>query len=303
MFDNSNPYYRQVQLLVRVIPLIAKHKQFSLKGGTAINLFVRELPRLSVDVDLVYLPVNERNIALSDIIQALESIAASIEKSGIAKVHRQVETGKLFIDSNNARVKIEVSTMLRGHVLSPVMMDVCKTVEGTVGSASMQVMNIKELYAGKLCAALDRQHPRDLFDVKLLLENEGIDEELMNILLVYIMSSSRPMAELLSPNIKDIQETFKNHFEGMTLEAVSCQALEVAREQMISKIHGLLTLEHKKFLLDFKKGNANWDYFSYPEVRNMPSIKWKQLQLEKMSQPKRKSAIQKLEDILSGLGK
>ena len=49
--DNNNIYYRQVQLLVQLLPLIAEEHCFALKGGTAINLFIRELPRLSVDID------------------------------------------------------------------------------------------------------------------------------------------------------------------------------------------------------------------------------------------------------------
>ena len=50
-------YRRQVQLLIRVLPSIAEEACFALKGGTAINLFVRDMPRLSVDIDLTYLPV------------------------------------------------------------------------------------------------------------------------------------------------------------------------------------------------------------------------------------------------------
>lgn len=48
-------YRRQVQLLVRVLPLVDTEKCFALKGGTAINLFYRALPRLSVDIDLLYI--------------------------------------------------------------------------------------------------------------------------------------------------------------------------------------------------------------------------------------------------------
>jgi hypothetical protein len=53
----DNPFYRQVVLLIELLPLVARERCFALKGGTAINLFVRDLPRLSVDIDLTYLPI------------------------------------------------------------------------------------------------------------------------------------------------------------------------------------------------------------------------------------------------------
>ena len=60
-------YRRQVQLLVRTLPLVAQEECFALKGGTAINLFYRNLPRLSVDIDLAYLPLADRAQSLAEI--------------------------------------------------------------------------------------------------------------------------------------------------------------------------------------------------------------------------------------------
>ena len=72
-------YAAQVALLVRVLPYVAKEEIFALKGGTAINLFYRELPRLSVDIDLTYLPVKDRTESLVEINDAMDRIAAAIE--------------------------------------------------------------------------------------------------------------------------------------------------------------------------------------------------------------------------------
>ena len=63
----SSPFFKQVELLLRTLPYIAAEKCFALKGGTAINLFVRDMPRLSVDVDLTYLPVEPREESLGKI--------------------------------------------------------------------------------------------------------------------------------------------------------------------------------------------------------------------------------------------
>lgn len=74
-------YRQQVELLVRTLPSVAAETVFALKGGTAINLFVRDLPRLSVDIDLTYLPVKPRNDSLSEIEETLQRIGNSISQS------------------------------------------------------------------------------------------------------------------------------------------------------------------------------------------------------------------------------
>ena len=60
-------YYNQAELLLRILPLIYRQREFALKGGTAINFFFRNLPRLSVDIDLVYLPIEDRATTLQNI--------------------------------------------------------------------------------------------------------------------------------------------------------------------------------------------------------------------------------------------
>jgi len=74
----SDIYRRQVELLVRTLPYVAEEECFALKGGTAINLFVRDLPRLSVDIDLTYLPVADRDQSLTEIDDALKRIGVRI---------------------------------------------------------------------------------------------------------------------------------------------------------------------------------------------------------------------------------
>lgn len=70
----DSPYFKQVQLLLRVMPYIAMEKRFALKGGTAINLFVRNMPRLSIDIDLVWLPLEPRKQTLEKMSSALRVI-------------------------------------------------------------------------------------------------------------------------------------------------------------------------------------------------------------------------------------
>jgi predicted nucleotidyltransferase component of viral defense system len=172
-------YRRQVALLLRTIPFIAGEKCFALKGGTAINLFVRDLPRLSVDIDLTYLPVFGREKALVAIDKAMKRIVKRVEK-GIPAAHltealTESSITKLIVREAGVQIIIEVTPVLRGCAYESKLCSVSPAVEEMFGFAEMQVVSFADLYAGKIVAALDRQHPRDLFDVKHLLTNEGIE--------------------------------------------------------------------------------------------------------------------------------
>lgn len=76
----SEVYRKQLQLLIRTLPLVADEDCFALEGGTAINLFYRDLPRLAVDIDLAYLPVAQRQRSLREIETALKRIAGRVRE-------------------------------------------------------------------------------------------------------------------------------------------------------------------------------------------------------------------------------
>lgn len=160
----------------------------------------------------------------------------------------------------------------------------------------MQVLNIADLYGGKLCAALDRQHPRDLFDVKVLLENEGINEDVRKAFIFYLISNDRPFYEVLNPSLKDVSELYKKEFIGMTTENIPYEDLIKARENCILIIKNTLTLNEKNFLLSFKTGEPDWNLIDIPKLNEFPSIKWKLLNIKKMSLTKREENIKKLKN-------
>jgi predicted nucleotidyltransferase component of viral defense system len=162
-------YRRQVALLMRVLPLVAAEDCFALKGGTAINLFIRNMPRLSVDIDLTYVPIKPRNISLQEIDAALKRI---VERARAALRGVQFSYGprdadgiatRLFVRVDGTQTKIEVTPVLRGCVFEPAMRSVSEAVEDVFGFAEMRIVSFSDLYGGKLVAALDRQHPRDFF--------------------------------------------------------------------------------------------------------------------------------------------
>jgi predicted nucleotidyltransferase component of viral defense system len=199
-------YRRQAALLIRLLPLIAEEKCFALKGGTAINFFVREMPRLSVDIDLTYVPVQRYKESLVAIDAAIGRIAARIKRgisgSTLAEGKKGART-HLLVRAEGVTNEIEVTPVMRGCVYEPELKSVMDTVEETFGFAEMPVLSFADLYAGKFCAALDRQHPRDFFDARELLNNEGIDENLRRAFLVYLVTHKRPIHEMLAARRKE----------------------------------------------------------------------------------------------------
>ncbi len=301
--DRSNPFFKQVELLIAALPLVAKQECFALKGGTAINLFVRDLPRLSVDIDLAYLPIKDRDTSLAEIDSALRSIAADIEKKLSSQVTQSVLRGtgkviKLIVTRNGSVIKIEISPVLRGRVFESGLQNISPRAEEYFGYVEAPILSYDDLYAGKLCAALDRQHPRDIFDIKLLLEDTGITESLKNAFLVYLIGHNRPMAELLEPNLIDLQDSFTAEFEGMTYESVSLKELEETRISLVDEIRKALDDKDKNFLLSVKKGEPEWNLFSIEHARELPSVKWKLYNISRMNKSKGQEAYEKLRDIL-----
>lgn len=279
MFDSI--YKAQVDLLIKILPIIDEEKVFALKGGTAINLFLRDLPRLSVDIDLTYLPFNDRKTALQTITSSLRKIGNRIQQTiphgSVNEVAQKDGTvTKLSVQFGEAQIKIEVNTIMRGHlfeperyVLSPAVQDLFEQF------AEITVVSKAELFGGKICAALDRQHPRDLFDVHYLLQNEGLTEEIKYGFISALLSHNRPVHELLSPNLLDQKEIFERQFVGMTNAPFSYDDFEVTRNQLIEESQKILTEEDRVFLISFAEGEPKWSFFPYEKLKKLPAIQWK----------------------------
>jgi len=207
---------------------------------------------------------------------------------------------KLLVRQGDTNVKIEVSPVLRGSVYPAEGCQLSARAEKAFGFARIPVFSFEDLYAGKICAALDRQHPRDLYDVYWLLKREGIDERLKIAFMVYLMGHNRPMAELLAPQPQDIVPLYRKEFEGMTYEPVDLENLRETLPQLVQKIHAVMTEADRRFLLALKQGIQDWRNFPLPEVARLPAIQWKMLNLTRMNSVKRRQAAAKLEKALFG---
>ena len=299
----NKTYRRQVRLLMRLLPLVAREDCFALKGGTAINLFVRDLPRLSVDIDLMYLPMHARPEALAGIDAAMKRIeAAAIANLPGVRVTRNAAEGavlRLHINTEGVQVKVEVSPVLRGVVYDPVLMPVTAAVEDQFGYAETAVVSFEDLYAGKLVAALDRQHPRDIFDVRDLLANEGLTDRLREAFLVYLISHNRPMGEVLSGRSKNLAEEYRSGFVGMTETPVALDALQQTQEVLIDQLIGDMPEYHKRFLMGFEHGIPDWTLLGIAHVKDLPAVLWRQRNLATRTQEQLKELVSLLSQSLA----
>ncbi len=298
-----DPRFRQqVALLLRAIPAINGETCFALKGGTAINLFVRDLPRLSVDIDLTYLTVLPRPRSLGAIDKAMKRIEGrltkAIPRARISQTVRENTITRLMLQEGRTQIKIEVTPVLRGCVFEPVSHPVCARIEKDFGFAEMRVVSFADLYAGKIVAALDRQHPRDLFDVRDLLANEGVTDNLREAFLIYLISHNRPMAELLATPRKDIAAEFENNFVGMTEEDVPLDDLLDARERMFTAVIANMPAHHRTFLVDFEAGNPDWSTLNVPNAAKLPAVKWRQLNYDRLDRNVRIENVRALAGVL-----
>jgi predicted nucleotidyltransferase component of viral defense system len=275
------PAYRsQVELLLRVMPCVAKEQIFALKGGTAINLFLRDMPRLSVDIDLTYLPFDGRDAALANIDAALNRLRTSLNKSvpgiKVSAPSREGLDAKLTCRLPGALVKIEVNTIIRGHLWPVRELQLSQSAQNEFGMfATATVVSDAELFGGKICAALDRQHPRDLFDVHQLLTHQSLSEEIRLGFLASVLSHPRPIHELIRPGFQDQRQVFDTQFAGMAIHPFTYDEYEATRVELVGQIHATMTADDRRFLISFKEGAPEWGLFPVAGIERLPAVQWK----------------------------
>lgn len=293
-------YRGQVLLLLKILPEVAKEKNFALHGGTAINLFYQDMPRLSVDIDLTYIPFSDdREHDLHEIRTMLARIKERLRKTipliRFEDQNRADEDLKLLCILNRAMIKVEVNQINRGIMYAPVNMVLCGKAQQLYDVfCEVQVVHKGQLWGGKIVAALDRQHPRDIFDVKNLLNKVGYSDEIHTGFLFCLLSSNRPLHEILNPILIDHQEVFNSQFSGMTDEPFLYEEFEAVRKNLIKTVNVKLTPLDKEFLFAFAQGEPQWDRVDYSMF---PGIKWKLLNINKLKKINQLKFIAQLRDL------
>lgn len=290
-------YLDTARLLVQVAPLVFADGVFALKGGTAINLFVRDIPRLSVDLDLVFpdhrLPRGE---ALAAIAEALRKSSERLTTRGLQVRIVTTASGdetKLLIQRENLAIKVEVNFVMRGTVnpvrsrsLTPKARDLL------LADVELPVASLEDIYGGKLVAAMDRQHPRDLFDVMQLYRYEGITPGIRRSFVVYLASHNRPVHEVLFPAMRDIRQEYEQTFQGMTAKPVALDELLNTRERFVGQLQRELDANERKFLLSLVNNAPEWQLLGIEHLAELPATRWKLRNLEefKKNNPKKHAA-------------
>lgn len=292
----ADPYREQVRLLLDILPLVMAESAFALKGGTAINLFEWDLPRLSVDIDLTYLPIQGRKESLDAISEALSRIAAEIgQRLAPTRVTRtqqgeEAMEVKLHCQRGRTQVKVEVNPTLRGHLFPTRDLHCSERVQEQFEAfVEARCLSHGELFGGKICAALDRQHPRDLFDVKRLLDQEGLTDEVRLGVIAALAGHKRPIAELIDPSRKDQRQSFRSQFEGMPFEPFSYDDHQATLDRLVAALHEVLNADDRAFLLSFEKGEPDWGRYPVAALAELPAPQFKLANVRKFrdAQPAR----------------
>jgi Nucleotidyl transferase AbiEii toxin, Type IV TA system len=281
----NRAYIDAVRLLLEVAPEVFREPVFALKGGTAINLFLHDMPRLSVDLDLVYTDHRTaRDEALQRIGSALTAASTMLESRGIrCERGSSTEEVKLFVERDRVRVKIEVNHVFRGTVLPVVSRPLSENGQNTFFTdIELPVLHPDELYGSKLVAAMDRQHPRDLFDVLELFARDGLSHGIAECFVSYLAGHNRPVHEVLFANPIDIARAYANEFAGMTMEPLDLDELLQVRTRLFSELPSALTANHRDFLMSLVQCEPDWSLVSCLHLQDMPAIRWKLTNLQRL---------------------
>lgn len=302
----SKDYNKTVKLLLEILPYALKDKRVALKGGTAINLFHRDFPRLSVDIDLCYLPLESRDQTYNNLHEILTNIKSELESKLKLKVVSNhpldgKREAKLIASNESVEVKIEPNYTLRSSLFDPEIKSLSPLAQKEFGiEVDVLCLGLADTFGGKICAALDRQHPRDLFDVKNLLENEGITRDVMDSFIFYLLSHNRPIDELLNPNLKNIESEYKNEFLTMAKVDTPLDELLSTRVNLIKRIRENLSVNDKEFLISFVSNEPDWSKVRNEKIKDFPSVQWKMINQKRMREDKAEKYVQMVSKVIMG---
>lgn len=293
----NETYRNQVALLIRVMPLVFRIKDFAVHGGTAINLFHRNLNRYSVDIDITFIPLADRETSLKAINTHLLALKSQIEKvvPGIRVVHKP-DIWKLLCTKDGTTIKIEVNGTKRGLIGDIEKIQLCEKAREEFGmTCYANIVSWPQLYGGKIAAALSRQHPRDLFDCRGITEADFADVK--SGFMLCLLGSDKPIVESLTPNPINQTEALENQFKGMTEESFTYEDYEASRTNLIEVVNQGLNENDREFLISFEEGAPNWCKCCAGDLSQYPSVKWKLqniLALKKKNPQKHKECVSKL---------
>jgi hypothetical protein len=259
-----------------------------------------------VDIDVVYTNHEAaRDEALKSISGGLDATRKRLTKAGLESEVSATKGGdeiKLFIRRGRNQVKVEVNHVFRGTVLPVEIRRLGNEARKLFTTElSVPVLAAPELYGSKLVAAMDRQHPRDLFDVRGLFERVGLTAEVVECFVCYLAGHNRPVHEVLFSRDQDMSAAFENEFVGMTRKPVTLAELEAVRRRLKKELPAALTGNQRKFLPGLVVGEPDWQLMKCPHLSLLPAIRWKLQNLAKLKKSNPRKFSQQAEELRAGL--
>lgn len=302
----NEKYIDTVRLLLAILPAIFQSPRFAMKGGTAINLFVQDFPRLSVDIDVVFTDHSvDRDGALQAIAADLAAARSAILGLGYRAQLPRTKAGddvKLLVETNGARVKAEVNFVFRGTLLPMVRTHLTEAAQDLFTTdVEVPVLDRSELYGSKLVAAMDRQHPRDIFDVMRMLDLFGWQPGFIDCFVAYLVGHNRPVHEVLFPRKLPLNPTFDNEFVGMTRAPIDLATLTHVQDRLVDELPRALTSAHREFLLSLVRAEPQWDLMPFAHLAQLPALQWKLLNLRNLRSRNRRRFDQQYEALAAKL--
>jgi predicted nucleotidyltransferase component of viral defense system len=294
----SETFLKPSKLMVECLSVLKDDGIFALKGGTAINYFYHGMPRLSVDIDLSYIKINTRAEALEEMKEGLEIYKNDLDNKGF---HTEFKgsvnegNGKIFVSSNGVNIKIEPNYILRGTIYPTQMLRMVDEATKVFDITSkVRTLDYREIFAGKMAAFLDRQNPRDIFDMGEFRKAGHHIEEIMDAVVIYIAQDDGMISHILDPILQDKETEFNNHFKGMTIEPVEYGRLVEIRKEILDEFHKSLKKEHGEFLVSIMENKPQWGLLPFQGIEELSGIKWKMQNIPKM---KEESRLKEVEDL------
>jgi hypothetical protein len=296
-------YTDRLRLLVEIRPVLAQEPRFALKGGTAINLFEHDLPRLSVDIDLAWLPVHDHGEDAKLIAEALGQLA-DVLRARPLQLQVQTSAGeggpvtRLVASRGRARVQIETTPVMRGTVHPVRRMVVRPRVQEAFGFAEVQVLNFADLYAGKLAAALSRRiRVTSLMSACCWLTS--VRAGLWRAFLMYLTCSPKPAWEMLAPRLPlNFETTFEAHFNGMTSEPTGVAELLESRERLVARVPQWLDAPSRALLQSVEDEKPDFNLIGLAHAAELPGVRRKLHNLAQRKAAKRAADRRKLDETL-----
>ncbi|MDH6147244.1 hypothetical protein OKW46_001166 [Paraburkholderia sp. WSM4179] len=190
---------------------------------------------------------------------------------------------KLTVASADTQIKVEVNYVFRGTQTPTIMRTVVPRAQHMFRvDFEVPTLADAELYGSKLIAALDRQHPRDIFDVQRMHDTYGLRGDFVAAFVGYLAGHNRPVHEVLFAKPHSLAHEYEAGFVGMTVDEVSLEQLEAVQARLHHDLPRALTPKHRKFLLSLVSLEPDWALMPYDHLRDMSAIRWNLEKLRKV---------------------